>query len=202
MMIGTIAGENLYVRGINAPTLTGTFSIRDALRAPHGSIETTAGGLAVGGLEFATVPARLDIADTAHGTYAVNGAGNLIQNLALGASGRWSVTDGAKSIRVDSLALTMADSRWRLDQPATILWDNGSIGVDSLDFRNNKGGSLRVAGVIPTEQPVDLRVSASRVPVADVDRVARWMQPPPLGLADLPAPVRGPPTLPTLPPPP
>src|SRR5258708_34835969 len=39
MMIGTIAGEDLYVRGINAPTLTGTFSIRDELRTPLGSIE-------------------------------------------------------------------------------------------------------------------------------------------------------------------
>src|SRR5258708_32954196 len=153
MMIGTIAGENLYVRGIDAPTLTGTFSILDALRAPHGVIETTAGGLAIGGLEFETVHAQVNIADTSRGTYRVTGAGNLIQNLALGASGSWSATGGAKSIRVDSLALTMADSRWWLDQPATILFDNGTIGVDSAGFRKDKGGALRVAGSHPMERP-------------------------------------------------
>src|SRR5260370_7542305 len=94
MMIGTIAGENLYVRGINAPTLTGTFSIRDALRAPHGSIETTAGGLAVGGLRFGTGPAPLDISHPAPRPHPGNGAGNLIQNPPLWAPPPLSPTHG------------------------------------------------------------------------------------------------------------
>jgi hypothetical protein len=191
MVSGTIAGENLYVRGIDAPTLTGAFSILDALRAPHGVIETTAGGLAIGGLEFETVHAQVNIADTAHGTYRMTGAGNLIQNLALGATGSWSVTGGAKSIRVDSLGLVMADSRWWLDQPATMVFDNSTIGVDSVDIRNDKGGFLRVAGIVPIESPVDLRVSASRVPMADVDRVAGWMRTPLSGFVDLSARIRG-----------
>lgn len=191
MVSGTIAGENLYVRGISAPTLTGTFSIFDPLRAPHGLVETTAGGLALGGLEFETLHARVNVADTAHGTYAVTGAGNLIQNLGLGASGSWSVTGGEKSVRVDSLALRMADSRWRLHQPATVLFDDGSIGVDSVDLRNDKGGFLRVAGSVPTEKPVALRISASGVPIADVDRVAGWTRIPLNGFADLTARIGG-----------
>ena len=191
MMTGTIAGENLYVRGIGAPALTGTFSILNALRAPHGVIEATFGGLAIAGLEFETVHARADIADTAHGTYTVNGAGNLIQDLGFGARGSWAVTGAAKSIRVDSLALAMVDSRWSLSQPATILFDNGTIGVDSVDLRNNKGGALRVAGVVPVAQPVNLRVSASRVPIADVDRIAGWMRTPLSGIGDLSARIGG-----------
>ena len=191
MVTGTIAGENLYVRGIDAPTLTGTFSIFDALRAPHGVVETTAGELAVGGLEFETVHARVNIADTAHGSYTVTGAGNIIRNLALGAGGSWSVADGARSVRVDSLSLMMADSRWWLAQPATMLFDNGAVRVDSVDFRNGKGGTIGVAGSIPTQSAVDLRISASRVPLADVNQVVGRMSVPLSGFADLTARIGG-----------
>ncbi|HEY6219323.1 MAG TPA: hypothetical protein VIV65_04640, partial [Gemmatimonadaceae bacterium] len=41
LVSGDITGSNLFVRGIETPTVTGTFAIFDALRAPHGRIDAT-----------------------------------------------------------------------------------------------------------------------------------------------------------------
>jgi translocation and assembly module TamB len=191
LVAGTIAGENLYVRGIDLPSLTGTFSIADALRSPHGTIETTGGSLAVGGLEFETVHALVNVADSAHGSFTMTGAGNLIRDLGLAAGGSWSSTGLTKTVRIDSLLLAMVNSRWALARPATIMFDSSMVQVDSVDFRNGIGGSLGVAGIVPVANPVDLRISASRVPLVDVDRVAGRMRGSLSGFADLSARIGG-----------
>lgn len=188
---GTIAGENLYVRGIAAPQMLGTFSIADALHAPHGAVDLTANDLAAGGLTFDTVRAHLNIADTTHGSYTVVGVGNPISNLAFASGGTWVSANSTKALKIDSLSLLMADSRWALQMPATISFDSSMVRIDSIDFRSRAGGSIGVSGIVPAQQLVDLRITASRVPLADLDRVAGRMRTAVSGFADLSARIGG-----------
>ena len=181
LVTGTIAGENLYVRGIDAPTLTGSFSIFDALRAPHGVVDANMTDVLAGHLNFDSVRAHVNIIDTTHGRYTLNGVGSILPNLALVAGGGWSITNGATAVRLDSLALAMAESRWVLDQPATLTVENTSFRIDSLAIRNGRGGSVGLAGIVPDHAPIDLRLSVTHFPLLDLDRI----------LAPFPAPIGG-----------
>jgi len=171
LVTGTIAGENLYVRGIDAARMTGAFSIFDALRAPYGEVHVIANGLLAGGLEFDTVRAQLTIADTSHGSYVVNGVGSTIPNLSLGAGGNWLVTGTTTALRLDSMSLTMADSRWGLEQPATLTIGSNVFRIDSLAIQNGHGGSFAAAGTVPDSAAVDLRLTATHFPLVDLDRM-------------------------------
>jgi translocation and assembly module TamB len=186
-----VAGENLYLAGISAPRLDGRIRIADALRSPHGLITATAKSASVGGLQFDTLSTRMTVDDTAHGSYVINGAAGITPDVVLNAGGRWSVSGPTKSIRADSLSLMMADSHWALTMPSTISFDSTMVRVDTVDFRNGKGGSIGIAGVVPAKSLVDLRLSASRVPLADLDRVIGRVRAPVAGFGDLSARIAG-----------
>jgi translocation and assembly module TamB len=191
MVEGTIAGENLYLRGLDARRLDGKFAVFDALRAPRGWLEAQFRTVVAGGLQFDSVNTEVRLHDTSNAAFKARGLGTRIENLDFTALGSWSALGPLSTVRFDSLSLAMADSRWALEQPATIRIDSGMFRVDTLAFRDGKGGSIGVAGFVPNVGPVDLRFSAARVPLADIDRVAGRIRAPLAGFADLNANVTG-----------
>ena len=183
LVTGKIAGENLYVRGIAADRATGDFAISDALRAPHGSVHTTIAHLVAGGLEFDTLRTNFSLTDTTRGTYSVNGTGHFIPNLSLTAGGAWSKIGMTTAVRLDSLALRLADSRWALVQPATLTLDSSSFQIDSLAIRDGRG-LVTVAGIVPKHKPINLKIAATHFPVLDLERVIAGRSAPIGGFGD------------------
>lgn len=188
---GIISGTDLFIRGFDARRLDGTFSIFDALRAPRGDVAAQFQDVAVGGLLFDSLATTLDIADTAHAAFRVRGVGPLGENLGLSANGAWTSLGGTTAVRLDAFEMALAETRWTLERPATLVVDSGMFRIDSVGLRDARGGSIGIAGLVPKVGPVDLRLSAARVPLADLDRVIGQVGAPLSGFADLAARVTG-----------
>lgn len=188
---GTIDADTLNVRGLRAKKLKGAFAFADVLRSPSGTLTATLDSLRFGGLQFDTVKADLDMADTTRAGFAVQGRTYHGDSLAVGAIGGWTKRSGLMAVRLDTFALGFGASLWKLEQPATLFSDSSMVRIDSLGLRSARGASIGLAGIIPTTGAVDLRVSAQQVPLFDLDRVIGQVQAPVSGFADFGARVTG-----------
>ena len=188
---GRVSSDALFVRGSAADSLRGTFSFADVLRAPSGLLNATLFNARVGGLEFDTVATVLTVLDTTRATFAVTGKALSGDSLSLASAGGWTRLAGATSVRVDSFALGFGSALWRLEQPATLSTDATALRIDSVGLRSARGATIGLAGVAPVSGPIDLRFSAARVPLFDLDRVVGQVQAPISGLADLSARMTG-----------
>src|SRR5207302_1531152 len=88
-------------------------------------------------------------------------------------AGLWSDTAGTHTVVVDSLALSIADSRWRLTAPARLTLDSTEMRIDSLLLRNRDSGVVALAASIPKIGAASAWLRAAAVPLADVGRVAQ-----------------------------
>jgi hypothetical protein len=70
---------------------------------------------------------------------------------------------GARIVRLDSLRATIDTLVWRLERPAGVRLERGSIAVDSVLLRSSTGGRLFASGVVPKSGPVALDVAAEGV---------------------------------------
>jgi translocation and assembly module TamB len=189
---GGIAGENLNIRGVRARRLDGTFAIADALRSPSGQINADLiDSVRVGGLVFDTLRTAITLVDTTEARFAVNGRALAGDSLTMSALGTWRLLAGATAVRMDSFALAFADSRWTLERPATLFTDSTTLRIDSLGLRNARGGSIGLAGAVPVNGAIDLRLSATRLPLSDLDRVVGQVQAPVRGFADFSGQITG-----------
>jgi translocation and assembly module TamB len=189
---GGIQGDNLSIRGVRAQRLDGTFDLSNVLRSPSGRIDANLiDSVTVGGLQFDTLRTTIDLVDSTQARFAVDGRALGGDSLAMNALGTWRLLAGATTVRMDSFALAFGDSRWSLEQPATLYSDSTTLRVDSVGLRNLRGGSVGLAGVVPVHGPIDLRLRATQVPLFDLDRVVRQVQAPISGLADFSGRVMG-----------
>ena len=191
IVAGVVAGDKLFVRGLAIDTLKGTFSLNDVLRAPSGVVNANLLKTRLGGLDFDSVTTRLNLVDSAHVAFAIDGRALTNDSLRLGSTGTWAKLAGATTMRVDSFALGFGAALWRLAQPATFFSNVSTFRLDSLDLRSNQGGSIGLAGDAPIEGAIDMRVNAARVPLADLDRVIGQVKAPISGVADLTARMQG-----------
>jgi translocation and assembly module TamB len=190
-LTGIINGDRLFIRGLGIDSVRGGFSLNDVLRAPSGTVLGTAFGAKLGGLEFDTMTTRVSVIDSASAIFSLNGRTPRRDSLRLNSTGEWTRIAGTTSVRVDSFALGFGTSRWRLEQPATIVSDATTFRIDSLGLRSARGGSIGLAGAAPIDGGVDMRVSAANVPLSDLDRVIGQINSPLSGFANLTARMQG-----------
>jgi translocation and assembly module TamB len=69
--------------------------------------------------------------------------------------------------------------------PTTLTVESSLFRIDSMTIRNGHGGSIQLAGVVPDSAPVDLRLMATNVPLADLTRLITPLPKPIAGLADV-----------------
>lgn len=186
LLSGVIAADSLFVRGLSVQRLRGRFSFTDLLRAPSGVVVADAWGAKLGGLRFDSVATRVDVIDSLRSTFSVEGRSFNGDSLSLSSTGGWAL-GAATIVRLDSMALSFGNSRWRLEQPATLSADATMVRVDTVGLRSARGATIGLAGVSPVNGQIDFRISAAQVPLSDIDRVVGQVQAPVSGFADLDA---------------
>lgn len=190
-LIGRINGEHLFIRGLGIDTVNGVFQLNDVLRAPSGRVDASLANVKLGGLKFDSMTALVNVIDTARASFSIDGRARGGDSLHLGSMGMWTRVAGSTTVQVDSFALGFGASLWRLDQPMTVLSDASTFRIDSLGLRSARGGSIGLAGAAPLTGPIDWRLSASRIPLSDLDRVVGQVRAPVSGVADLSARMQG-----------
>jgi hypothetical protein len=191
LLSGFIHGDRLLFRGIRMDSLRGAFSITNPIDAPAGLVTGDLWNASVGGLAFDSVSARVNVLDSTRSTFAIDGRSRGGDSLSLGAAGAWSRSAGAITARLDTFAMAFGTSRWRLEQPALAYTDATSFRIDTIGLRSAGGASLGLAGTVPVNGTIDLRLSASRVPLSDLDRVIGQVNAPVSGFADMSARMQG-----------
>jgi translocation and assembly module TamB len=191
LLTGVISGDGLFVRGLGIEKLDAGFTLHDVLRAPSGQVTGQLFNVKVGGLDFDTVSTEVAVIDSAHAAFSLLGRSYEGDSAHLAATGSWSRLAGATMARLDSLALGFGSASWRLEQPATLVVEPSNVRLDSLDLRSARGASLSLAGSAPVSEPIDWRLTASQVPLFDVDRVLGRVNAPLSGLADFSARMQG-----------
>ena len=88
-------------------------------------------------------------------------------------AGRSAYTDGANRITLDSLRLDLPSTTWELASPGRINEVSGGYSVESLELRGASGGRFSASGSLPASGTVDLLFLAERIPVVDMERMAR-----------------------------
>jgi translocation and assembly module TamB len=191
VLTGAIAGDRLFIRGLGIDTLKGSFILNDVLRAPSGRVQANLLSVRLGGLDLDTVAAVINVIDSASSTFAVTGKTDRGDSLRLASTGGWTRVAGATTARVDSFALGFGSSRWRLEQPVTVVSDATIVRIDTLGLRSARGATIGLAGSAPVTGAIDMRLSAAGVPLSDVERVVGQINAPISGVADLTARMQG-----------
>lgn len=194
----TLRGRDLRYEGWTTGTLfvqaTGA-SPADALRgrlvvAAEGARVPTVGDLASVRVEATLLPGGARFAAVARRTPEV----------AVAAGGAIDLPEGEfRAVALDSLALQLPGSVWRLDRPARIAYDDtAGLRVEGLALRETGGdGVLEAEGRLPFRGTADLRVRAAGVGLQQLRLLAPAL-PEAEGTLALDAVLRGPVTDPEL----
>ena len=191
VLTGAIAGDRLFIRGLGIDSLKGTFTLNDVLRAPSGRVDANVFSAKLGGLEFDSMTARLNVIDSATSSFAVTGNTNRGDSLSLTSTGMWTRVAGATTARVESFTLGFGPTRWKLEQPLTVVSDATTVRIDTLALRSARGASISLKGDAPVTGAIDMHLSATGVPLSDLDRVIGGLNVPVSGVADLTARMEG-----------
>ncbi|MGH7679395.1 MAG: translocation/assembly module TamB domain-containing protein [Gemmatimonadaceae bacterium] len=73
-----------------------------------------------------------------------------------------------RQVRVRELALRMDTTTWRLARAAEVHWHPAGVELHDVELRSDKGGSVYVNGMLPTEGNANLVLDVQNFQVADV----------------------------------
>lgn len=169
---GQLAGRGLYAAGDRIDTLSARIDLRDLPNRVNGVLEGRADSILFGDWSLKTVNGAFALADPAHAGFTLRAL--LSNGPTATARGSWQKSNGSGTVFVDSLALAVADARWRLDHPVRIALDStGGVRVDSAVLRNLDSATVSLVADFPSVGPAFARLRASKVPLADLGLLAQ-----------------------------
>lgn len=162
----TLDGAGLLAGTSSVRLLTGDAAITGLPSAPKGTLTIAADTMrAVGfAIDRAFLRATLDGTGSSVLDFDLTGANGTR------AEARAVVAQTGDTLRVvlDSLMLRTGQQRWSLAAPATFSSGDEGIFIDSLEVSGSDSSMLRLAGSVPRDGALDLRVRARGLPVADI----------------------------------
>jgi hypothetical protein len=78
------------------------------------------------------------------------------------------VVGSRREVQVRNLALRMDTTVWRLARVAVLHWHPAGMEVHDVELRSNKGGSIYVNGMLPTEGNANVVLDVQNFQIADV----------------------------------
>ncbi|PYP65778.1 MAG: hypothetical protein DMD26_09910 [Gemmatimonadetes bacterium] len=182
---GAVKGTGLLVGKNSGRIVGGRFAIRNVLAEPVGTASLRIDTLTVAGVLLDTLGAEVRLAGRSRAAFTIgarsdNGPSARVVGDAFSTGGPIGARGAMTRIDLDSLGLTIGESRWRLAGTSHVARDSLGILLDSLVLVNGAGGRIAARGSAPQLAPVSLEVSADSVGLADFGV-----------LAQLPSPVSG-----------
>lgn len=168
---GTLAGRDLFYRGEQARGLAAEYSFGGLPRAPQGTASLRLDTLEVAGIRFRTAAAQLALPASTEGRLALQATSENDIRATLGAG--FERAAGVLRVVTDTLQLRIGEHGWALAAPARARFDTAGTALDSLVLRHDEGGRLALAGELPREGAVEVRVAADSLPLSDVGAIAQ-----------------------------
>ncbi len=168
---GAVTGRDLGVRAERATALQGDLALRLVRGRGAGVLAVQADSLTLGGIRLATTRVRADVLDTGHARFAIDTRGE--SATALRAAGEWRSAQGMTTVRVDTVALAIGESRWALLAPAQFARSPAGTTLDTLLLADGSGGRIAGSMRVPNGAPVRISLRADSLPLADAGRLAQ-----------------------------
>ncbi|HEY9229053.1 MAG TPA: translocation/assembly module TamB domain-containing protein [Gemmatimonadaceae bacterium] len=169
---GRLIANDIYVNKDRGDSLSARVDVRGLPSAPVGIVAGRVSSVTLFGVALDTIGVRLDIADSEHARFVANALSSNGPRAAT--TGRWEKSGTDNLVFVDSLGLTIADSRWRLQAPTRVALDSsGGVRIDSLVLRNRDSAFVAVIADVPTVGAAFARLRMSRIPLADIGFLAQ-----------------------------
>jgi translocation and assembly module TamB len=168
---GSLDGNNLYVRGDRAKSVSGTLAVSDVLGKVTGGLDLRADTVMVSGVRLDSTTFVANILDAGHARFASGARGE--NGALLRAVGDWSSSHDTMTVKLDTLNLALGASRWALERPSLFTRSDSGVAVDTLIFADAAGA--RFSGFVnaPLSAPARMRLKADSVPLADLGMFAQ-----------------------------
>ena len=164
---GTLNGSNLFVRGNRARSLAGSLALRSVDGHLTGTIDASADGAIAGGIRVQAARLRADVLDVGRARFAA--ALSAESGARLRTAGEWRSLGDTMSVRLDTLDLSIGQSRWALQRPSLFATSPAGVTLDTLLFADASGA--RLTGFV--RAPAHIRLRADSVPLADIGAFAQ-----------------------------
>ena len=162
---GRLSADNLIARGNSAKSLRAEYAWSNA-RTSNSTIAVAVEGreITFKGFAFDTLDGRLSYKrPTGEVQLAVRQGDNRDYSMA----GSF-VVGSKREVRVNTLALRMDTTVWRLAHAAVIHWHPAGMEVHDVELRSNRGGLVYANGMLPTEGNANLVLDIQNFQIADV----------------------------------
>lgn len=181
---GTVTGSGVLVGTVHGRIVGGQFAIRDLLSNPTGTAALRFDTLSIAGVMLDSLEANLRLAGRSQAAFAIgvrsdNGPTARLVGNAASTGGALGAPGALTRIVLDSLGLTIGESKWRLAATSHIMRDSLDVSIDSLVMGNGAGGRIALRGMAPQHAVVALQLSADSVGLADIGVLTQL--PSPLG---------------------
>ena len=169
---GAVTGTGLELGTSRDRALAGQFAFRNLLQNPVGGASLRADTVTVGGVLLDSLDARLQLAGRTRANFDVtvhsnNGPTARIAGEASSTGGAIGAREAVTRLALDSLGLTIGDSRWHLLGMSHVVRDSLGLAIDSLVLGNGAGGRIALRGSAPQLAPVALQMTGDSIPLAD-----------------------------------
>jgi hypothetical protein len=175
-LAGNVSGQNVFVRREAGREITGSYALRDVLRAPTGTLNVQFKALNVGGILLDTLGAEVRLKAPKEGSFTL---GALTRNgVRFLTTGDLAITQDASNVVLRRIELRTDSATWALRAPANVsLYGTNGIAIDSLVLANGQGGRVALAGFVPDSGPASMVFRADSVPLRDVGKLAQLRAP-------------------------
>ena len=179
---GAVVGSGLLLGTTRGRIVGGRFSIRNVLANPAGTANLRFDSLTVAGVLLDSAEASVQLAGRSQAAFAIairsdNGPTARVVGSASSTGGALGAHSARTRVAVDSLGLTIGDSRWRLLGTAHVVQDSLGTSIDSLVVGNGAGGRIAVRGSAPQFSTVALEVAADSIGLRDLGVLAQLPSP-------------------------
>ncbi len=168
---GTLSAQDLLLRSQRAASLRGDLGLSFLRGHASGTVGLRGDTLTVGGIRLGSATLRSEVLDTDHARFSATALG--VNGTALVGAGEWRSLAGTTSVRLDTLALSIGESRWGLLSPARFASSAAGVSLDTLLLADRSGGRIAASMSVPAGAPVRVLLRADSLPLADVGTLAQ-----------------------------
>ncbi len=169
---GGLDGTQLYYGGIGGVRTNGEITISNAFSPSRNvALSFNLDSARFLGVALSRVRAALTLDSGVRSGFRVEGSTHDGAHVLL--KGSSAKSGEATRILLDSLRLDLSSNVYNLASQGGLTEVAGGYTIENLDLRGRGGARVFASGAIPATGMMNLRVSADRLPVADVERMAR-----------------------------
>lgn len=167
---GELTGRNLRFRTDHLRSVTGAVRLRTRGEHVDGRLRLRADSARLAGVRVDELSADASLLARDQARFAFDARS---EETRLRATGGWRGSGDSVRVVLDTLGLTLPESRWTLLAPVVVGRAAGALTVDTLVLANDRGSRLAGSLRAPVDAPVQGRLRAERVPLRDLGSLAR-----------------------------